>query len=835
MMKFLPFVIRYFSIFLFVIISLTAKSQIPTTQDCLGAIAVCDYIYVEEFTATGQGNYPNEIPLSQVCPNHCMNGERNTRWYQWTVVESGDLRLTITPATQSDDYDWAVFNLSDHHCEDIYNSAIQMMVSCNAAGGAGYHGNTGISTLNGAVASCNNGGTTNKWSTDVPVYEGESYVLVVSDWTQSPGGYTLDFSSSTAVIFDDQQPFIDYLGGDEITACGTNELHITFNENVKCSSIQRGDFVFSGPGGPYTIDSIYGQNCDLGGNNERDYYLYFTPAIYQPGEYFLEIKSLSFISDPCNNYAEPGVYSFDIDLDAPEANAGDDIDIFTAGTATLDGSGIGGSGFFNYHWEPADMLDDPNIANPTTVSLVVSTQFILEVSDNVSTCVNEDTMWVNVIGAPLSVSASVDNSTICQGDIVNIFAFPDGGSEDYTYSWTSDPVGFISSQQNPSDFPNNDITYIVEVDDGYGTISASVSVEVNPKPIALAGEDIEIDLGTTATLDGSASGGSGNYQYRWEPASWLEQNEIPNPETLLLPETTLFTLIITDANSGCISEVDEMHVIVSSDVLSASPYADPQELCYGQSTTISALPSGGGGGYEYEWTVNGNTVSSSEMFTDSPEVSTRYNLHLSDQFGNDFQGHIDVVVHPLPVIDLVPDNYPPNSDTITVCVRDSVWLDAGYDDDPEGSTYFWTNENYQNRYLKAHTNGTWIDFQTHKVIVEHPYDMVACQDSGQITIIFDFNECAISVPETVVGLEDAISILPNPNNGNFIINLSKPVNDLSLKVYDIRGSLIYEKFMEGKYDTNHNHQISTGINDRGVYLIVLQTGGEWFLQKMVVN
>lgn len=826
-----------FLLIIFIIaFSFSLKAQIPTTQDCLGAIPVCDYVYSEAFTASGEGNYPYEIPPSgNNCPTHCMAGEKNTRWYTWTVIRSGDLRMVITPATASDDYDWAVFNISEHSCDDIYNNSVGMMASCNAAGGSGFHGPTGISTFMGGTANCNNGGGTNKWSVDLPVFEGESYVLVVSDWTQSPGGYTLDFSSSTATIFDDFQPYISNVAGNEITACGTNEVHITFNENVKCNSISEGDFTLTGPGGPYVLDSIFGQNCSIGGNNERDFYLYCTPPIYQSGEYILEINSNSFISDPCNNYALADVFSFNVELDNPEASAGDDIDIAYGGIATLDGSAEGGSGNYSYHWESADLLVDANVQNPVTISLVNSTEFTLELDDNVSNCKSEDIMMVNVVGGPLSLLATVDQSVICIGELVNLSALPDGGAGTYSYSWTSVPAGFTSNQQFPSDYCTEDITYYVEVTDGFTTLNANVSVVVNAKPLAEAGEDIEIELGTFTSLSGTVTGGSGNYDYHWEPSSWLEDNEVQNPVTLLLPETTLFTLIATDNISGCESDVDQMHVIVSSDILSANPFASPQTICSGHETTITAIPSGGGGGYEYLWTSDPSGFESTESeFTVSPMVSTRYDLILSDQFGNEYSGHINVDVNPSPIINLIPDGaaiY--GDDTISACISDSILLDAGFNDDPYGTTYFWSNANYENRYFKAQTSGTWIDIQTHKVVVEH--GLTGCKDSSQITIFFDFNECEISVPENIVGLESAVSILPNPNNGNFTLNFNKSVNDMSLKVYDIRGSLIYETFMEGRYDVNYNHQISSGISEKGIYLVVLQTGGEWFLQKMIIN
>ncbi|PLX12063.1 MAG: hypothetical protein C0598_06755 [Marinilabiliales bacterium] len=660
--------------------------------------------------------------------------------------------------------------------------------------------------------------------------------MVISDWTQTPGGYTLNFSNSTAVIFDDQQPFIDHIGNDEITACGTDEMNIYFNENIKCSSIQKGDFIMEGPGGPYTIDSIYGENCDLGGANERNFTLYFTPAITQAGEYSLIIKPLSFISDPCNNYATPDTLYFDIDLDTPLTSAGDDIAIAYGATASLDGSASGGSEDFSYHWEPQDLLDNPDIQNPTTVSLTTSTQFVLKVTDNVSTCVGEDTMWVNIVGGPLTVTASVDKPEICNGEIVNLSAFPEGGSENYSYSWTSDPPYFSSTQQNPSDYPTQDVTYYVEVTDGFTVIEASVSVTVNPTPVALAGEDIEIELGNTATLDGNASGGSGNYSYQWEPASWLEQNDIPGPTTLLLPQTTEFTLIITDNSSGCISETDEMFVIVSSDVLMAVPNATPGAICVGESTEISALASGGGGGYIYEWKLNtGEVVSTESSFTVSPTETTTYNLHLEDQFENEFDGSVTVTVNPLPIIDLIPSQYPPygGGDTINVCVRDTVTLDAGFDTDPPTNTYFWKTDNYENRYITVATSGSWIDFQTHDVVVTNGY--TGCVDSGQITVFFDFTVCEISVPEQQANLNDAISILPNPNSGKFYMNFKETVSDVELKIYDMYGSLLYSRDLDGKQVRGSNISIDSGILENGVYMLVLKTSGDYIVRRLIIQ
>ncbi len=817
--------------FLSVLSSFQLFAQVPTTQDCRGAIPVCESIYVEDSVAQGWGNY-NEIPTNQNCPNHCMDGETNSRWYVWTVIQSGALRLSITPGSQNDDYDWAIFNLSSYHCEDIWGSPNLMMSSCNAAGGAGFHGTTGVSTLNGGVTDCNGAGFTNKWNIDIPVFEGETYTLVISNWT--PGsfdGYILDFGASTAIIFDDQDPFIDYIGGDLITECGTNELEFHFNENVKCSSIQRQDFKLEGPGGPYVIDSLYGETCSLGGNNEKEYTLYVTPPFYQGGDYVLTVKNFAFIKDACDNYAQTEAYDFTIDLDSPDANAGDDIDIFIGETATLDGSADGGSGDYAYHWEPADLLDDPNIQTPTTVSMSASTAFVLDVADNVSFCEGQDTMWVNVLGAPLGINVTASESVVCDGDRLDLFASPFGGSEDYTYSWTSNPAYFTSTEQNPSDFPSAAVTYIVEVDDGFSIITDSISILVNAKPLANAGVDQIINEGTTALLDGSASGGSGDFSYLWEPASEIQVNGIPNPTTVPLYDQTVFSLFINDGN-GCQSDPDQVVINPAGDGLAASPLAEPMEICYGQSTTITAWATGGGGEFTYEWTSDpgGNTWSTAQ-FMDSPTVSTRYDLLLTDQFNNEVEAYIDVTVNALPVIELDPSGQ--NKDTIVVCVRDSVLLDAGFNDDPIGTEYFWLDANFVNRYYKSTTNGNWIDIQHHSVRVTH--GITGCENTGEITIAFDFNECEISVPENHFDLDAAVDLHPNPNQGYFTLTLNNDLENLSIDVIDTRGRIVFHESWEGKYNVGHQEKIQPNIKHKGIYFVYLTSGDLRVVKKMVVQ
>ena len=356
---------------------------------------------------------------------------------------------------------------------------------------------------------------------------------------------------------------------------------------------------------------------------------------------------------------------------------------------------------------------------------------------------------------------------------------------------------------------------------------------MNPTPSAEAGPNQTIDVGTATTLDGSGSGGTGAYTWLWEPASLLVQNDIPNPQTTILTEPVLYTLIVTD-EKNCSSEPDQVLVNTEGSSLSALPLADPPSICAGEEVLVTANATGGGGDYTYSWTSDPPGFTSSQpSFTATPSVSTRYDLLLKDQYDNEFTAHVNVTVNPLPVVELVPDGATTiGPDTIAVCVRDSVWLDAGFDSDPPGTLYHWSN-NYEGRFYRATTNGNWIDWQSHSVEVRD--GTTSCANTGKITIFFDFNMCAIGVPESKVRLEEAISIQPNPNQGSFNLVIKEDISDLTVAIYDIGGREVYADFLEGTYNSGERFPVNPDRLDRGLYFVRLSSGSKSIVQKMIVQ
>ena len=98
---------------------------------------------------------------------------------------------------------------------------------------------------------------------------------------------------------------------------------------------------------------------------------------------------------------------------------------------------------------------------------------------------NKEVLNSAKIDHSLSAEVSADPDEICIGETSRLNATVTGGTGDYTYSWMSDPEGFVSDEQNPEIAPLETTIYMLEVDDGTQTTTAEVEVTVNDLPIII--------------------------------------------------------------------------------------------------------------------------------------------------------------------------------------------------------------------------------------------------------------------------------------------------------------------------------------------------------------
>jgi hypothetical protein len=194
----------------------------------------------------------------------------------------------------------------------------------------------------------------------------------------------------------------------------------------------------------------------------------------------------------------------------PLPDAGPDKIIPYGTSTTLQGSADDGSGFYSFHWEPANKLVNPNVQMPQTVNLDVTTLYNLTVTDAITGCVSSQTddVKVTVTGNALSVNPVAQPDTICSGESVQLYSLAGGGSGTYEYYWTSNPPGFTSTDENPFVSPAVTTVYNVSLTDGYTYVNGTATVTVHPSPYLELGPDATVCVFDTLTLDAGNPGSS---------------------------------------------------------------------------------------------------------------------------------------------------------------------------------------------------------------------------------------------------------------------------------------------------------------------------------------
>ena len=269
-----------------------------TISDCAGAVFLCGDLYTETEATLNTGDI---YEYTGAC-NASL--EQSSLWYTFTVQENGLLSFIIDPLNPMDDYDWGLFDITTGGCEGIGTPILSPEVGCNSFGLAPPepNGATGISTANGGTGSSNGPGNLNgpAFNADLPVQSGETYALVVMNWTNSLEGYTIDFGQSTASLYDEVSPAPDSC----VTDCELQLYTVVLDESVLLSSVEPEDFELEGPAGElYTFSSATA--LDLAGDLASVFELELDGTIVTSGAYQLRLTDdANGIEDPCGNIGE---------------------------------------------------------------------------------------------------------------------------------------------------------------------------------------------------------------------------------------------------------------------------------------------------------------------------------------------------------------------------------------------------------------------------------------------------------------------------------------------------------------------------------------------------
>lgn len=428
------------------------------------------------------------------------------------------------------------------------------------------------------------------------------------------------------------------------------------------------------------------------------------------------------------------------------------VAIFNKPTATLSGGGTiceGDSTQLNISCQnnpPWTVTYTANGQNPVTKQFLISpysfyvhptvttTYALTSVSNSICNGTISGNAQVNVNPKPLANFTFNNNCSGIATQFTDVSNIPGGFAAGWL--WDFGVWGNTSNIQNPSFIYENGGSYnvILRVTSDNGCEGqVTKPVLINPTPVANAGNDKSIPYGTNTILQGTVSGGSGNYSYQWEPANKLINANSANPVTLNLSESTDFTLTATDLGNGC-HHSDIMTVTIVGGPLSIQLNASPSTICQGKTAEINTQAGGGSGNYTFAWYSNPPGFTSVlEDITVKPEVTTTYTVAVYDGF-NTMSNHITITVNPNPVVVPGSDITIPHGTTTTL---------SGYATGGESPyTYSWSPPEFL---ISPYQNtSTTVNLNTTTNFTLTVIDNNGCSSSEDVLVTISGGPLAIS-------------------------------------------------------------------------------------------
>jgi gliding motility-associated-like protein len=212
--------------------------------------------------------------------NDPLYEDKNPYYYKFTCFQAGTLFFTIDPNTNSDDYDWSLYDVTGQNPTAIYtNPALTI-----ASNWSGDGGNTGMSNNGNNQYVCGGLGRP-RWTRPSNLIVGHNYLLMISHFTNSQSGYALSFGGGTAVITDPTPPNLLKATPD----CDGKSIKVKLNKKMLCSSLAANGSDFYITPGNINVTAATTINCST--NFDTDALVLNLSATLPAGNYILHVKN----------------------------------------------------------------------------------------------------------------------------------------------------------------------------------------------------------------------------------------------------------------------------------------------------------------------------------------------------------------------------------------------------------------------------------------------------------------------------------------------------------------------------------------------------------------
>lgn len=330
----------------------------------------------------------------------------------------------------------------------------------------------------------------------------------------------------------------------------------------------------------------------------------------------------------------------------PLINAGSDDSVCTGSTKKLNAIASSGTAPYSFLWSPSiginnNLINDP-IAAPSSTTI-----FSVTVTDSKGCNASDD---IKIAVLPLPRANAGFDAAICKGNSTIL-----NGNGGESYEWLPN-IGLDSNNKaNPSADPTQTTIYTVYVKDKNGcTDYDMVKITVNELPSVHANEDTAICIGQNMQLNAM-----GAMFYSWYPETGLNSTQIYNP--ISAPKkSTQYVLTGWDLN-GCKNK-DSVTVKVYE--LPKVTIHNDTGICPGKTVLLNAE-----GGAKYEWSpMAGLDSNKIQKPLAHPKTTTRYTVHVTDQYGCGDSQSIEIKVFPSAIAIAGED--------ITICTGSTTSLNA---------------------------------------------------------------------------------------------------------------------------------------------------------------
>lgn len=474
-------------------------------------------------------------------------------------------------------------------------------------------------------------------------------------------------------------------------------------------------------------------------------------------------------------------------------------------------------------------------AGTTTISYTVT---------NAAGCVSSAAMTITVYSPSSGIITPLSSTTFCSGGYVTLTATTGSG---YTYRWQAGGInipGATASTYTANTSGN--YTVIIYYPGGCSATTAAVTVTVTGGSIVTPAVGISASFGDTVCTTTTAStftaipvNGGASPTYQWYVNGTPVGAGVTY--TYLPANGDIITCVLT-SNATCAFP----DTAIKSITMTVSPMLSPavsitsvhnDSTCTGDTVLFAAVPVNGGTAPTYLWTQNGINVATGPYYIYQPQNGDTLIVTMTSNY--------PCLSTPIAVSNIfIIHVFTPTVNALSVTVSQSNIISGSVDTftaiatgaGPSPSFQWYIDGNpvagaTSYRYITdSLRDGQIVNcMETSSYLCSDPYSIF----SGGITITVQ--------PNTVrpIGMNNGnFTLVPNPNNGTFIIKgalRSTSDDKVNITITNVLGQAVYKKTTFAK-NGNVNEQIMlSNMLSAGTYQVSVTSGEDHVVFHVVVE